>query len=213
MNAPGRNVTEADEAAALKAFRAVWSKHQPEFKSTFMGVPTYQNPLDAWVVQEVIVETAPDVMIEAGTAKGGSAMLWAMLLREVNPSSRIITIDIEDDRALRAKNHPLTRERVSFVLGSSTSPETIAKIEKRVAGQRVLVLLDSLHTKEHIAAELEAYAPMVSVGSYVIVQDTALGGDIAITEFLEKNPQFQADRSRERFVLTNSRLGYLKRIR
>jgi len=77
----------------------------------------------------------------------------------------------------------------------------------------VLVLLDSLHTKEHIANELAAYAPMVPVGSYVIVQDTPLGGVAAIREFLAENDQFEVDRDRERFVLTNSMLGYLKRVR
>ena len=213
MHKSGVGLTASEEQAALKAFLRVWSKHKPIYKSSFLGVRTFQNPLDAWVVQEVISEVAPDVIVEAGTANGGSALLWAMIQREVNPAGRVITIDIEDRREERAKQHPLARKRVDFLLGSSTAPQVVESVRSRVAGKKVLVLLDSLHTKEHIANELAAYAPMVPVGSYVIVQDTPLGGVAAIREFLAENDQFEVDRDRERFVLTNSMLGYLKRVR
>lgn len=213
MNDAGKGLTPEDEAAALQAFLRVWSKHKPVYKSKFMGVRTFQNPLDAWVVQEVIVEVTPDVIVEAGTANGGSSLLWAMLLREVNPDGRIITIDIEDRRESRAKQHALAKSYVDFLHGSSTDPQIVGEVRRRVAGKRVLVLLDSLHTREHIAAELAAYAPLVAVGSYVIVQDTPLGGVVAILEFVAANDHFSIDRSRERFVLTSSQFGYLKRIR
>jgi cephalosporin hydroxylase len=205
--------TPEDEAAAVSEFRRVWAKHQPVFRSRFLGVRTMQNPLDAWVVQEVIVEVVPDVIVEAGTAYGGSSLLWSMLLREVNPEGRVITIDIEDRREERARQHPLARGHVDFLHGSSTDPAIIAEVKSRVGGRRVLVLLDSLHTREHIAAELAAYAPLVAKGSYVIVQDTPLGGEEAIAEFIARDDRFVVDRSRERFVLTNSRSGYLKRVR
>jgi cephalosporin hydroxylase len=213
MSKAGKGLTRAEELKALKDFLRVWSKHKPVFKSTFMGVRTYQNPLDAWVVQEVIVQTTPDVIVETGTAKGGSSLLWAMILREVNPDGRVITIDIADQREERAKQHAIAKERIDFLLGGSTDPKIVGEVRRRVAGKRVLVLLDSLHTKEHIADEIAAYAPLVTVGSYLIVQDTPFGGVAAINEFLATNDQFVVDSSRERFVLTNSMRGYLKRVR
>lgn len=212
LDAPGRGLDAAAEAEAVQQFLRVWSKHKPVFKSHYLGVRTYQNPLDAWVVQEVITEVAPDVLVEAGTAAGGSALLWATILQQVKPGARVITIDIEDQREQRAKDHRLARQ-IDFLLGSSTDPAIVAEVRRRVEGKRVLVLLDSLHTREHIAAELAAYAPLVPVGSYVIVQDTPLGGLEAIDAFLAANRSFVADRSRERFSLTDSIKGYLKRVR
>lgn len=86
-------------------------------------------------------------------------------------------------------------------------------MHRRAQGKRVLVLLDSLHSAEHVAAELEAYAPLVAVDSYVIVQDTRMGPIAAIKAFLAANDSFVADRSRERYPDTNSVRGYLKRVR
>jgi cephalosporin hydroxylase len=169
--------------------------------------------MDAWIIQEIIVEVTPDYIIEAGTFHGGSAALWALILENVNPNGRVITIDIEDKREKRAISLPISQRRVDFLLGSSTAPEIVAEVERRVQGKKVLVILDSLHTKEHVAAELRAYAPLVSVGSYLIVQDTLVGPIHAIDEFLAKNQSFVADRERERFRITNTVRGYLRRIR
>ena len=108
---------------------------------------------------------------------------------------------------------PIARERVDFLLGGSTDPEIVAEVHRRARGKRVLVLLDSLHSKEHVAAELEAYAPLVPLGSYVIVQDTLVGPIRAIDELLESNDTFIADRTRERYPDTNSVRGYLRRVR
>jgi len=176
-------------------------------------VRTAQNPLDAWIVQEIISEVAPDLIVETGTFHGGSAMLWAMFLEEVNPEGRVITIDIEDQREPGAKSHALTQRRVDFLLGSSTAPDVVAEVHRRAEGKRVLVLLDSLHTGEHVAAELKAYAPLVPAGSYVIVQDSPLDALGAIDDFLAANPGWTADRSKERFLLTNTVMGYLRRER
>ena len=102
---------------------------------------------------------------------------------------------------------------MTFLLGSSTAPDVVAEVRRRAQGKRVMVLLDSLHTKEHVAAELTAYSTLVSVGSYIVVQDTPVGPLEAIDEFLEVNKDFVADRSRERYPDTNSVRGYLHRVR
>jgi cephalosporin hydroxylase len=185
----------------------------PVFRNTFLGVSTLQNPSDAWIIMEILHSVKPDLVIEAGTYHGGSAALWAIVLEHINPDGRVITIDIADQRARRAIDLPISKRRVDFLLGSSTDPEIVAEVHRRARGKRVLVLLDSLHSKEHVAAELEAYAPLVPVDSYVIVQDTRLGPLAAIDEFLAANDSFVADRSRERYPDTNSVRGYLRRVR
>jgi cephalosporin hydroxylase len=196
-------------------------------------VPTQQFPNDVWVHQEIIAEVKPDFVVEAGTLHGGSALIWAMVLSQVNPDGRVITIDVSDRHEIDAKTvlmlekaekFPIWKERVDFILGSSTDPKVVAEVEKRVKGKIVVVILDSAHTKDHVLAELKAYTPLVPVGSYLIVQDTNLGGHPvfpqaapgsmdAVEEFLKSNNQFVADRSRERLLLTCAPKGYLKRVK
>ncbi|HIG68625.1 MAG TPA: hypothetical protein EYQ46_01225 [Myxococcales bacterium] len=186
----------------------------PVFKNKFLGIWTVQTPSDAWIIMEIMHEVKPDLIIEAGTFHGGSSALWAIILEHINPDGRIVTIDIEDQRERKAKELPIVKEKVDFLLGSSTDPKVVAQARKHAEGKkRVLVLLDSLHSKKHVAAELEAYAPMVSVGSYIIVQDTPLGPKAAIDDFLETNKSYIADRKRERYPDTNSVRGYIKRIK
>jgi cephalosporin hydroxylase len=210
---PDPELNEATELEAIAAFQEVWHKHHPILRSRFLGISTLQNPLDAWIIQEIIVEVAPDFIIETGTHHGGSAALWAMLRENVNPDGRVITIDIEDKRPPRAVALPIAQRRVDFLEGSSTASAIVAEVERRVRGKKVLVILDSLHSREHVAAELEAYAALVPIGSYVIVQDTLVGPIHAIDEFLAANDHFVADRKRERFRITNTVRGYLRRIR
>jgi cephalosporin hydroxylase len=189
----------------------------------WLGVPAWQIPTDAWITQELIVEQKPDYLIETGTAHGGSALLWAMVLREVNPQGHIITIDI-GDVAPEVKAMPLFKERITFLRGSSVDPLIVAKVRHRVQGKKVMVLLDALHTKEHVLAELHEYGPLVNVGSYLIAQDGVVNGHPimpengpgtleAIEAFLSENGDFVPDRSRERLLLTYCPKGYLKRVR
>jgi cephalosporin hydroxylase len=198
----------------------------------WMGIRAVQNPNDVWIIQEILFEVKPDFLVETGTFKGGSAVMWALLLREINPSSRIITIDIED-QAAEAKALPIFQERVDFLVGSSTAPQMIAEVKRRVAGRRAVVLLDSNHRKEHVLAELKAYADIIPVGSYIIVQDSNINGHPvfidanspggyyaghpgpmeAIEAFLASEPRFWADPLRERLLMTISPRGYLRRMR
>jgi cephalosporin hydroxylase len=201
--------------------------------NTWLGVPAQQFPDDVWIHQEIITEVKPDFVVEAGTFHGGSALIWAMILNQINPEGRVITIDISDRREIdgktvlmleKAQQLPIWKERVDFLLGSSTDPKIVAEVEKRVKGKKVVVILDSAHTKDHVHAELKAYSPLVPIGSYLIVQDTALGGHPvfpeaapgsmdAVEEFLKGNDQFVPDRSRERLLLTCAPNGYLKRVK
>ena len=211
----------------------------------WLGFVALQNPNDAWIHQEIITEVKPDYIIEAGTALGGSALLWAMVLEHANPRGKVITLDIHDQAEVarfvtkaspsevaaemtrhveRLHRHSIWKERVEFIKGSSIDPAIVDALAQRVKGQRVLVILDSDHRKGHVLKELKAYAPMVNVGSYVIVQDTNINGHPirkdygpgpmeAIEEFLATNKQFESDRGRERFLFTMHPKGYLKRIK
>jgi cephalosporin hydroxylase len=194
------------------------------WKSTkWLGIPTAQNPNDAWIHQEIITQVKPDVIVEAGTWRGGSAALWAMILQQVNPQGRVITIDINDNSSA-AKELPTVKGKVEFLLGSSVDPAIVAAVTKRVEGKKVLVILDSDHRKDHVLAEIKAYAPLVSKDSYLIVQDTNVNGHPvranfgpgpmeAVNEFLATNDQFRPDREAERLMFTMHPNGYLKRVK
>jgi cephalosporin hydroxylase len=192
------------------------------WSNTFLGVPTIQNPLDVWVTHEIMYDVKPDFLIETGTLYGGSAALWATFLEQINPEARVITIDIQD-RVTEARELPIWKRKVDFLVGSSSDPAIVADVAKRVSGRPVLVILDSDHSEEHVLRELEAYAPLVNVGSYLIVQDTGgyyqppeqeyPGGGRAINRFLQANDAFEIDRDRERWVLTNNARGFVRRVR
>lgn len=217
---PSTLAAEPTDDETITAFTNVWAKRLGYYTgSYFLGIQTLQNPTDAWVTQEIIAEVKPDFIVECGTRYGGSALYWAMLLKEINPTGRVITIDIED-RVTDAKDRTLWKERVDFLVGSSTSPKIVEEVRRRVKGGRVLVILDSLHTYDHVYNELKSYAPLVDVGSYVVVQDTGLGNIRVyeqsaggVRQFLEEHPDFKIDKKRERFMITNNPDGYLRRIR
>jgi cephalosporin hydroxylase len=195
---------------------ATWQKNR------WLGVPAQQNPNDVWIIQEIMFETKPDFVIETGTLFGGGAILWATLLEQTNPAGRVITIDVQD-RVDEEHLPPIARRKVDFLLGMSTAPEIVAEVKRRVAGKRVLVILDSDHSMQNVLAELDIYAPLVPVGGYVIAQDTDVNGHPvlprfgpgpmeAVDEFLKRDKRFESDRSRERLIFTMHPKGFLRRI-
>ena len=201
----------------ISRFRKFWypqSFKNGMLKNNYLGVLTWQKPLDVWITQEIMYAVKPDVVVETGTFRGGSAALWATFLAQVNPDGRVITIDIKDKRDERAKNLPIVKERVTFWLGSSSGAEVVKQVKAAVKGKRALFILDSAHTYEHVLSELRAYADMVPVRSYIIVQDTLGTGALrAIIEFPEENDYYETDEDRERLLISNYVGGYLKRIK
>ncbi|HJX66704.1 MAG TPA: CmcI family methyltransferase [Polyangia bacterium] len=210
--------------AVLKQFHQIWySAPWTWLKNRWLGIPAEQNPMDAWIIQEIMFDTKPDFMIECGSFLGGGAALWATLLDQVNPAARVISIDIEDKMA-EARRLPIVERKVEFLIGSSTSPAILEKVKERVRGKKVLVLLDSDHRAPHVLEEIRAYAPLVPVGGYLIVQDGNINGHPvrpdygpgpyeAIHEFLRGNDSFTIDKSRERMMFTFSPDGFLKRTK
>lgn len=183
----------------------------------WLGVRTDKCPLDLWVYQELIWRVKPDTIVETGTLDGGSALYLASIC-DLAGCGRVLTIDIEPPP--RAPEH----ERITFLHGSSVDPDIVARVRETAGGGTVMVILDSDHRREHVLAELRAYADLVSVGSYLIVEDTILNGHPinpefgpgpmeAVEAFLAEDRRFEVDRGCEKLYLTFNRGGYLRRIR
>jgi cephalosporin hydroxylase len=166
-------------------------KHSYSF--TWLGRPIIQLPEDVLRIQEVIFRVRPELIVETGVAHGGSVVFYASLC-ELLGRGRVIGIDIEIRAANRAaiEQHAMFK-RIELIEGSSIAPEVVALVARRAAGREsTLVILDSNHTYEHVRRELEAYAPIVSVGSYVVVADGVMR-DLADTprgrpEWVRDNP-------------------------
>jgi len=185
-------------------------------KTSWLGVPLAKCPLDLWVYQELLRAIRPQLVIETGTAFGGSALFLANMFDLIG-GGEVISID------LRSTPHLPKHPRITYFSGSSTSPEIVQQIRERAAGKSaIMVILDSDHRRDHVLAELRIYGPLVTPGSYMIVEDTNVNGRPvlpgfgpgpaeAIDEFLRDNSDFAIDGSCEKFLMTFSPGGFLKK--
>lgn len=180
----------------------------PWAETYWLGKQVVKCPTDLWTYQEIIVETRPDLIIETGTSGGGSAYFFATIMDQIG-HGKVATIDL-DAYPEMLKSHP----RIEYYQGNSLGC-TFPNLTQET---RTMVSLDSLHTYEHVRQELELYSRWVSVGCYLVVEDTNMGkpgepwADQAVEEFLASHPNFWADRTREKHLLTCNRGGWLKRI-
>ncbi len=188
----------------------------------WLGIPAFKNPLDLWVYQEILHETRPDVIIETGTAHAGSALYLASVCDAMS-RGRIVTIDPREFRS-RPK-HP----RITYLAGSSTDPAVLERVRSMIApGERVMAILDSLHARDHVLAELRAYGPLVTPGCCLIAEDTNINGHPvhtdyppdqgpgpfeAVETYLGETDRFEPDRAREKFLFTFNPRGYLRCVK
>jgi cephalosporin hydroxylase len=184
----------------------------------WFGVPALKCPLDLWIYQEIIHELGPDLIIETGTADGGSGLFLATLC-EAKGRGEVISIDIE---VRPGRPH---HDRLCYITGSSTDQAVIERLTRRASdAETVLVVLDSDHRYDHVLAELHAYAPLVTPGSYLVVEDTNINGHPvyehfgpgpmeAVEQFLKENHAFAVDVSREKLLLTFNPRGWLRKSR
>jgi cephalosporin hydroxylase len=199
-------------------FEQLLDKTQNFSQVTWLGQPVWQNVFDLWIMQETIAEIKPALLIETGTNRGGSALFFAHLF-DLMGHGAVVTIDVE-------KLHGIAHPRIQFLIGSSISPsiiETVRTLAASAAGP-VLVTLDSDHHEGHVRAELEAYAPLVTPGSFCLVQDGVIdtlpsfaggrpGPLPAIEDFLRTHPEFEIDTERSRkFLITHHPSGWLRRV-
>lgn len=170
-----------------KNFTSAYIDKSLVFDNQFMGVETWQNPFDMWVFQQMITEIKPDVIIETGTAHGGSTLFFATILENVNPDGRVITVEIDSDvdkNTKKARSYPVYKKHVELIKGDSVSSQTINRIKQIIETIKtdkntkndltVLVTLDSLHSAEHVQKELKLYSQFVNKGGYIVVQDTII---------------------------------------
>jgi cephalosporin hydroxylase len=184
----------------------------------WFGVSIQKNPLDLMIFQEIIYEVKPDVIVEAGTAFGGSAMFMAQML-DLLGKGKLVTIDIEAQPNRPA--HP----RIQYLLGSSTAPEIVEQVKSVIKpGDKVMVVLDSDHRKDHVLKELLIYSKLVTKGSYLIVEDTNVNGHPvqsnfgpgpmeALEEYMKDHSDLEIDKNRERLLITFNPNGYLRKVK
>ena len=191
----------------------------------FQNVRIIKNPLDLWMLQQIAYEVRPDFIVETGTWFGGSALWWAHTLNGMGlENARVLTVDIQDLTGQGASSHPLWKKYIEFSHGSSVDPRIVNSFVRRTHNSRVIVNLDSDHSMHHVLEELRMYAPMVSPGSYIAVEDTHLDGVpthpeqgpgpmAAVRQFLSEDAgrDFVQDFTREAMVMTSYPGGWLRR--
>ncbi|WP_306475586.1 cephalosporin hydroxylase family protein [Methyloversatilis sp.] len=246
------NIESLGRDGDLQALSRVWvreiSRHKYAYNFRWLGRPAIQFPNDAWAMQEIIWAVRPDLIIETGIAHGGSLVFSASMLALLElcdaaergeavdprkPARKVLGIDID----IRAHNraaieaHPMA-SRIEMIQGSSISAEVIGQVKAIAANHsKVLICLDSNHTHEHVLAELEAYAPLTSPGSYCVVFDTLVedmpadmfpdrpwgpgnNPKTAVHEYLKSHPEFTIDKAIDhKLLISVAPDGYLRRDR
>ncbi|MDO8651587.1 MAG: cephalosporin hydroxylase family protein [Undibacterium sp.] len=212
-------------------------RRQYVYNFSWLGRPIIQNPIDMMAMQELMWTVQPDLVIETGIAHGGSLIFSASMLELIaacgGKSDALVLgvdIDIREHNKQAILQHPMSK-RIQMLQGSSVAPDIVAQV-RAIANsrQRVMVFLDSNHTHEHVLAELEAYAPLVSKGSYCVVFDTFVEdvpADVfenrpwqpgnspktAVHSYLQIHPEFEIDRGMQhKLQITVAPDGFLKRI-
>jgi cephalosporin hydroxylase len=201
---------------AINQFHKIYYNSGVWRNNSWFGVPVWKCPLDMWLYQEMVYYLKPDLIIETGTALGGSALYFASLM-DLLCKGQIVTIDIESPKS--KPQHP----RVTYIQGSSVAAEIMETLNQYVKGKEVvLVFLDSDHTKAHVLKEMELYGRLVTSGSYMVVEDTNMNGHPvfkdfgegpyeAVEEFLKTHGDFCVDHSWEKFLFSFNTHGYLRK--
>ena len=208
-----------DDQAVIRRFHQIYydlNYHGGGWKDTrWMGANVYKCPLDLWIYHEIVFSLRPDVIVETGSADGGSGLYLASMC-DLTHNGFVLSIDIEK------KERP-THPRLLFMQGDTSKPESLDAVKKFILpDSKVMAILDSEHTKDHVLAELNLFAPLVTPGQYLIVEDTNInnnpvvpmwgpGPNEALGEWLPGHPDFQVDGEKHKFLLSFNPGGYLRR--
>jgi cephalosporin hydroxylase len=191
---------------------------QMEGVAHWMGVRSLKNPLDAWVYQEIVYETRPDVLVELGSAYGGSALFFAHLFDLLGSDGAVVSVD--HSHADFGAEH----ERITTVTGDTRDADVVARVRALCEGRRAMLIHDASHDAPVVLEDLRNYAPLVAPGCYLIVEDgvgdlvsPAKGGRHtpgpfdATNAFLEETDDFELELDRERHLATYNPHGFLRR--
>ena len=154
------------------------AQERAEFKNRWLGVGVIQYPSDLLAYAQLLYQIKPEVIIETGTNYGGLAVYFATLMEQINSEAKIITVDIDsekwDKEVAEGRITQRMLKQIVFIKGDSVSEQVLHEVQKHANGKKGLVLLDSLHAKEHVLKELRLYFKFVAEDSYLIVNDTHL---------------------------------------
>ena len=222
----------------LKRKSIKWMIHADKYKYTYnftwMGVPIIKFPNDIIVQQEIIWKIKPDLIIELGIAHGGSILFSAAMMKMMKIKGEVVGVDIDIRKHNKKiiEKHPVY-EHITMYEGNSIDKNIIKKVKRHTKGKKcVMVIIDSLHSHEHVLSELRAYSPMVTKGSYCILPDTFIeffpkgyysktrpwdvGNNpyTAMKSFLKENKFFKIDKEiSSKALITETIDGYLKRVK
>jgi cephalosporin hydroxylase len=206
------------------------SEHKYSYNFRWLGLPIIQLPQDVLMLQELIWGVRPDLIIETGVARGGGTIFYASMLELIGGTGRVMAIDVDIRPHNRSalEEHPLFH-RIELVEGSSVDAEVTDRAAHAAqAAERVMVVLDSNHTHEHVLAELRGYGPLVTRDSYLVVFDTVIEklpeetfrdqpwgrGDNAATavrQYLSEQDRFEVDSEIDaRLLISHAPGGYLR---
>lgn len=218
----------------LELVAGLWLKLSAEnrlmYQHSWLGIPIIQLPGDIVAMQELIWRMRPDAIVECGFAHGGSAILYASILELIGKGTVIgVDVEVRTYNRVAIEGHPLAH-RIEIIESSSVAPSTLERVERSIGGAgTVMVILDSNHSEQHVARELELYHRLVTPGSYLVVMDgaqahvwdTPRGKSEwrednplpAIAQFLAAHPEFSSDPHWTRAHVTSSPGGFLRRRR
>ena len=232
------NAADAELTASAAAFMQASTVPKYSYNFAWLGRPIIQYPQDIVAMQELIWRVQPDLIIEMGIAHGGSLIFSASML-ELNaacggPADACVLgvdVDIREHNRAAILKHPMAK-RISMIEGSSVDPQVVQQVSAQAKGKpRVLVCLDSNHTHDHVLAEMQAYAPLTTVGSYCVVFDTMIedlpaglypdrpwgpgnNPKTAVQQYLKQHPEFEIDHDMDhKLLISVAPQGYLKRVR
>jgi cephalosporin hydroxylase len=231
------NIHKQGEDTRLRSSSLQWiidtAFYKYSYDFTWLGRPIIQFPQDVIAMQEIVWQVKPDLIVETGIARGGSLIFYASLLELIGGNGQVlgIDVDIREHNRVEIEKHPMFK-RITMIEGSSVDAGVVSRVYQYTRGkQRVLVVLDSLHTHEHVLKELEAYSPLVRKGSYLVVFDTVVedmpaghftdrpwdkgnNPKTAVWEFLRRNDRFMIDKDIEnKLLITAAPNGYLKCVK
>lgn len=210
-------------------------KHEYSYHFEWMGLPIIQFPQDIVAMQELIWNVKPDLIIETGIARGGSLIFYSSMLELLKNGGEVLGIDIEirEHNRIAIEEHPMYKN-ITMIEGNAIGEEVVSKVKdfiKEKGKKNIMVVLDSNHTHEHVAKELELYSGFVTKGSYLIVFDTVVedmpedafpdrpwgknnNPKTAVWEFLKANDRFTIEKGIDgKLLITVAPDGYLKCIK
>lgn len=239
INEVNKNIDNLANNTEMKQLNQKWLEKSVELKYSYnfswMGRPIIQYPQDIVAMQEIIWNVKPDLIIETGIAHGGSVIFYASILELLGENGHVVGIDIDIRKHNREEieKHSMFK-RITLIERSSINEKTVSLVKDKISefnAEKILVVLDSNHTGEHVNNELELYSPFVSKDSYLVVFDTlienmpdnfysdrpwSVGNNpmTAVNDFLKKNDCFEIDKTVEnKLGITVAPNGYLKRIK